>query len=382
MENNSGFMAVITNKIKTPSVFHKNTEFCFESLYQAVKRIISESSYICKDFYFDSDKMQDKYKIKDFFKTNHTLPVLFISQDCFNIDKKIINNILEKYKKIGDIAVFDRNESLFAYVISPENKTAALDKYENLHLDIDNDILKRCNVDYTVPSTFKELREISQKTQEHILANHEENGVQFISFDGVVISSSAKIGKNVVIYPGTIIKGDTVVGDNTVLGPNTLIDNSVIGEDCVINSTQIYSSIICDDVKIGPFCHIRPNCRIASGVRIGDFVEVKNSNIGKDTHASHLTYIGDSDVGERVNFGCGTVTVNYDGVDKHRCYIADDAFIGCNTNLIAPISIGEGAYTAAGSTLSIDVPPDALAVARAREQKIIDGWVSKYKRKK
>ena len=230
-----------------------------------------------------------------------------------------------------------------------------------------------------------QLREINKKIQEKIIEYHEENGVQFVSLDGVGISPFAEISPRTVIYQGTIIKGKSKIGENTVLGPNTVIDHSIIGDCCVINSTQVYSSAIENHVTVGPFCHIRPNCAIKSGVHIGDFVEVKNSNLGENTKAAHLTYIGDSDVGSGVNFGCGTVTVNYDGVQKARCKVGDRAFIGCNTNLIAPpggINIGEDAYTAAGSTITEDVPAGALAISRAREQRIINGWAVRHMNKK
>jgi len=228
---------------------------------------------------------------------------------------------------------------------------------------------------------LKKLRKKNIREQIKIIERHEKKGVEFISTDGVAISSHAKIEPGVVINYGTIIRGNSEIGKNTVLGPNTIIEDSVIGEDCFINSSQIYSSILENNVKIGPFSHIRPNCIIKSGVKIGDFVEIKNSNIGENTHASHLTYIGDSDVGKDVNFGCGCVTVNYDGVKKSRCNIGDRAFIGCNTNLVAPVNIGGDAFTAAGSTLTKDVPAGALAISREREQKIIYGWVEKHRSK-
>ena len=214
------------------------------------------------------------------------------------------------------------------------------------------------------------------------LEKHKENGVEFISLDGVVISSDVKIAKGVVIYPGTIIQGESQIGENAVLGPNTLIEDSEIGENCKINSSQIYKSSVGNNVTIGPFSHVRPNCVIKDGVHIGNFVEVKNSVVGENTKAGHLTYIGDSDVGKDVNFGCGSITVNYDGVKKARCKIGDRAFIGCNTNLIAPVNIADDVYTAAGSTLTKDVPAGALAISREREQKIIEGWVERHRNKK
>ena len=132
---------------------------------------------------------------------------------------------------------------------------------------------------------------------------------------------------------------------------------------------------------VGPFAYIRPNCHVGSDVKVGDFVELKNSTIGEGTKISHLTYVGDADVGRKVNFGCGTVLVNYDGNRKYRSTIGDHCFIGCNTNLVSPVHIGDGAYTAAGSTITQDVEPDALAIARAR-QVAKPGWAAAHRAKK
>ena len=171
-----------------------------------------------------------------------------------------------------------------------------------------------------------------------------------------------------MILGGTIIKDHVVIGEDCVIGPNSLIQKSTVGDRVKLNAVQCYQSRIHSDVDIGPFVHIRPNSEIKSFVHIGDFVEVKNSTIGEGTGISHLTYVGDSDVGKNVNFGCGVVTVNYDGVHKHRCQIEDEAFIGCNTNLVAPVRVGKSAYTAAGSTITKDVPDYALAIARSRQE--------------
>ncbi|MEG1050277.1 MAG: UDP-N-acetylglucosamine diphosphorylase, partial [Oscillospiraceae bacterium] len=152
-----------------------------------------------------------------------------------------------------------------------------------------------------------------------------------------------------------------------------LIENCEVENGVVINACQCYQSVIKENAKIGPFTQIRPDCVIGKGVKIGDFVEVKNSNIGEGTAIAHLTYVGDSDVGRHVNFGCGVVTVNYDGENKNRTNIGDYAFIGCNSNLIAPVKIGMGAYTAAGSTITRDVGDTDLAVARARQENKT-GW--------
>ena len=196
---------------------------------------------------------------------------------------------------------------------------------------------------------------------------HVENGVEIPYHNNVVIEENVQIGKGTVILPGTILFSGVVIGENCVIGPNTLIKESVIGNNVKLNSVQCYQSRVMDSADIGPFVHIRPNSVVGEKVHLGNFVEVKNSNIDEGTKVSHLTYVGDSDVGKRVNFGCGTVTVNYDGKNKHRTVIGDDCFIGCNTNLVAPVKVGDGAYTAAGSTITEDIPADSLGIARARQ---------------
>ncbi len=192
-------------------------------------------------------------------------------------------------------------------------------------------------------------------------------GVDIPFSDGVIIEHGVEIGVDTVIMPNTIIQGKTKIGRGCVIGPNTVIKDSVIEDNVKLNNVQCYQSKVLTGADVGPFVHIRPNSVIGEKVHLGNFVEVKNSNIDTGTKVSHLTYVGDSDVGKRVNFGCGTVTVNYTGKAKFRTTIGDDAFIGCNTNLIAPVKVGDGAYTAAGSTITEDVPEDSLGIARARQ---------------
>ena len=170
------------------------------------------------------------------------------------------------------------------------------------------------------------------------------------------------------------------MGENCRIGPNALLEDAVVGDGVSVNASQIYRSEIGAGTTVGPFAYVRPDCRVGRQVRVGDFVELKNSVIGDGTKISHLTYIGDSDVGERINFGCGTVTVNYDRAQKHRTTIEDDAFIGCNANLIAPVRVGRGAYVAAGSTITDNVPPQALGIASARQNNKKD-WAAKHKLK-
>ena len=200
------------------------------------------------------------------------------------------------------------------------------------------------------------------------------DGVTLIDPAAVYIEQDVEIGRDTVIYPGTILQGKVIIGQNCVIGPDTQLTNVRCGNGNRLNRVYAHDCTMGDDNEIGPFVHIRPDTKLANGVKIGNFVEVKNSNVGNGTKLPHLIYCGDSDLGEAVNFGCGTVTVNFDGKEKHRCQIDDHAFIGCNTNLVAPVHIGERAFTAAGSTITKDVPAKALSVARAK-QKNIEDWV-------
>ena len=210
----------------------------------------------------------------------------------------------------------------------------------------------------------KGLLKLNDTARKAVIERLMDDGVEFLCTDGVSIGRNVKAGAGTKILQGTILRGNTVIGDNCVIGPNCLIEDCTVGDGVTLNSVQAYQSQIDDGAKIGPFVHIRPGSHIMARVKIGDFVEVKNSVIGEKTSVSHLTYVGDSDVGEDCNFGCGTVTCNYDGFKKHRISIDDNAFIGCNTNLVAPVKIGKSAYTAAGTTVTEDVPDGALAIER------------------
>lgn len=200
-----------------------------------------------------------------------------------------------------------------------------------------------------------------------VIFKHLEAGVELISTDAVTISPDVKIAPGAKILPGSMLMGKTIIGRDSVIGPNTRLLNVTVGERSTLDNAVATDSRVGSDAKIGPFVQLRPGSVIADKAHIGNFVEIKNSAIGKGSSVSHLTYIGDSDVGKNVNFGCGTVTVNYDGSVKSRCEIGDNAFIGCNTNLVAPVKIGEAAYTAAGSTITKDVPDGALAIERGTQ---------------
>ncbi|CAI9389732.1 bifunctional UDP-N-acetylglucosamine diphosphorylase/glucosamine-1-phosphate N-acetyltransferase GlmU [Niallia sp. Sow4_A1] len=196
---------------------------------------------------------------------------------------------------------------------------------------------------------------------------HMRNGVTLIDPLNTYIEADVTIKEDTVIYPGSILKGTTVIGSECIIGPNTEINNCIVGNNTAIKQSVAHDSSIGSDVNIGPFAHIRPASTINDEVKIGNFVEIKKATFGKGSKASHLSYIGDASVGNDVNIGCGTITVNYDGKNKFMTTIEDGAFIGCNSNLIAPVTIGKGAYVAAGSTITDDVPSEALSIARSRQ---------------
>lgn len=219
---------------------------------------------------------------------------------------------------------------------------------------------------------------INNETRVEIIKNLLNKGVEIPCPDGVIIDENTVIGKGTLILPNTIILGNSKIGENCVIGPNSYISDTTVGSNTKLNNTQSYQSEIGSGVTAGPFVHIRPNSKLNDNVHIGNFVEVKNSTVDEGSKLPHLLYVGDSDVGKNVNFGCGCVTVNYDGKNKSRTIVKDGAFIGCNTNLIAPVTIGENAFTAAGSTITEDVPDDSLGIARNIQTNKLD-WVNKKK---
>jgi bifunctional UDP-N-acetylglucosamine pyrophosphorylase / glucosamine-1-phosphate N-acetyltransferase len=203
-------------------------------------------------------------------------------------------------------------------------------------------------------------------------------GVTIIDPATTWIDGTTQVGKDTIIYPGCLIQGQTRIGRGCVIGPNTLIKNSVLGAGVEVKASFIYEAVLGPQVRVGPFAHIRPKTIVAAGAKIGNFVEIKKSRIGRNSKVSHLTYIGDTVMGAGINIGAGVITCNYDGVKKHETQIADGAFVGSNVNLVAPVRIGAGAVIGAGSTITADVPPRALALARARQVNK-DNWVKKQK---
>ena len=214
----------------------------------------------------------------------------------------------------------------------------------------------------------------------HECERHMRNGVTIIDPETVYIDVGVKIGADTVIYPNVIIQGDTVIGERVTILSNSFLRNAVIADEVCIDSSKIVESSVGARTTIGPMSHLRNHTEIAEDCRIGNFVEFKNSHFGKGSKCAHLTYVGDADVGSGVNFGCGVVTVNYDGKNKYRTIIKDGAFIGSNCNLIAPVTIGENALLAAGSTITDPVADGDMGIARSRQENKA-GYGTKYKNK-
>lgn len=268
---------------------------------------------------------------------------------CFDIDTllstlgKLNNNNNQGEYYLTDVIEILKSESkkVGAISVDVEEITAVNSKVE---LSVANDIMRS-----------------------RINRNHMDNGVIIMDTKSTYIECDVIIGQDTVVYPGNVIEGTTVVGENCVLYSNNRITNSIIGDDVTVENSVVLNSKIGNNTTVGPFAYIRPETTIGDNARIGDFVEIKKSSIGDGTKVSHLTYIGDAEVGEKCNFGCGTVVVNYDGKAKYKTTIGNNVFIGCNTNLVSPVEVEDNTYIAAGSTITEKIPEGSLAIARARQ---------------
>ncbi|MBB6455243.1 bifunctional UDP-N-acetylglucosamine pyrophosphorylase/glucosamine-1-phosphate N-acetyltransferase [Salirhabdus euzebyi] len=225
------------------------------------------------------------------------------------------------------------------------------------------------------------LAQAEKSMRERVNFQHMKNGVTLIDPDNTYIGMDVQIEQDVVIYPGCNLYGETIIKSHAVIGPNTEIKDCEIGEGTTVRQSVAHESKIGANVQVGPYAHIRPASDIGNDVKVGNFVEIKKSTFGDGSKASHLSYIGDADVGKDVNIGCGTITVNYDGLNKYKTIIEDDSFIGCNSNLVAPVTIKKGAYVAAGSTITKDVPEKSLSIARSRQTNK-EGYVDRLKNMK
>lgn len=212
-----------------------------------------------------------------------------------------------------------------------------------------------------------QLSEVEKQMRLRILQKHMKNGITIIDPENTYIEADVIIGADTVIEPGTFLRGSTVIGENCHIGPQVDLTDVIVDDEVHIRYAVIDNSQIHHQAQVGPYAYIRPGTKLGENTKVGAFVDLKKAQIDKGSKISHLAYVGDAKVGENVNIGCGVVTVNYDGVKKHQTIIEDGAFIGCNVNLVAPVRVEKGAYVAAGSTITRDVPSNALAIARQRQ---------------
>ncbi|MCM3703866.1 bifunctional UDP-N-acetylglucosamine diphosphorylase/glucosamine-1-phosphate N-acetyltransferase GlmU [Paenibacillus macerans] len=212
------------------------------------------------------------------------------------------------------------------------------------------------------------LAEAEAVMRERIVRLHMLGGVTVIDPASTYIGADVTIGSDTVIYPGTVLSGRTVIGEDCVIGPASQIEDSVIYDGAKVKHSVLSQAEVGKETAVGPFAYLRPGAKLGANVKVGDFVEIKNATLDDGAKVSHLSYIGDAKVGKNVNIGCGAITVNYDGYNKSITEIEDEAFIGSNVNLIAPVKVGKGAYVVAGSTITHSVPEGDLAIARQRQE--------------
>lgn len=226
----------------------------------------------------------------------------------------------------------------------------------------------------------RQLAQTQKLMQKKIIEGWMEEGVTFLNPDTCMVDSTVKIGRDTTIYPGVILEGNTQIGQGcNIIGPCRIKD-TVIGDCCEIIMSQIDECVLDEGVKVGPYSNLRPGCELSSKVKVGDFVELKNTKVGEGTKIPHLSYVGDGILGKGINIGAGVIFVNYDGYKKHQTVVEDNAFVGCNSNLIAPVTVKAGSFIAAGSTITKEVPEDSLAIARARQENKV-GWTAKRRNK-
>lgn len=302
-----------------------------------------------------------------------------------NVPLTDLSNLKADIKQYKDDIIFfkdDREQPLALYI-----DEKSLDKYEEIikgeWVDF-SELLTLIACPYRVEhlkSTLcifskLDVHAVSKKIQKQINRKLVGAGVTMIDMMSTFVDFDVEIGMDTIIYPNTFLTGKTVIGEDCIIGPDARIDASQIGNGTTVKDSTILSSTVADKTQVGPYAYIRPNSKVGSHVKVGDFVEVKNASIGDGTKISHLSYVGDADLGDHVNVGCGVVFVNYNGKDKNRSTVGDNVFIGCNANIVAPVELSDLSYVAAGTTITKNVPSGALAVGRAKQSNK-EGWVER-----
>lgn len=316
-----------------------------------------------------------------------------------NDDGSVVRVVEEKDATDTERAVRLVNTGIYAF-----DKFALLEALNRLRPD-------NAQGEYYLTDTVAGLRNLGQAVYPYEVADYEETasvndrvqlaqveailrrrlcehwmrqGVTIVDPNSTYISPTVDIGRDTTLLPGTFLGGTTRIGEDCVIGPNSRLVNTTISDGVSVEYSVILDSTIDSEAHVGPFAYIRPGSHVGRRVKIGDFVELKNTTVGDDSKVSHLAYLGDADVGRDVNIGCGVITVNYDGKQKHRTTVGDGSFVGSNANLIAPLQIGSGAYITAGSTITDEVPADGFAIARVRQvtkPDYVRAWKDRRERK-
>ena len=276
-----------------------------------------------------------------------------INSGIYCFDNKLLFEMLEKVKN-------DNNQGEY-YL--PDVLALIREQKEIIETYLCDDFDETFGVNDRVALAYAENVMRNRINTRHMLA-----GFTLVDPTNTYISPNAIIGLDTTIYPNVTIKSNTVIGEDCQIKPNSYLENAKIGNGVKVLSSTISDSKIGDFTSVGPYAHIRNNCDLGEHVRVGNFVELKNTIYGDGSKTAHLSYLGDTEVGSNTNIGCGTITVNYDGKNKYRTKIGSDAFIGCNSNLIAPLEIGDGAVVAAGTTVTENAPDDTLVIARVKQE--------------
>jgi bifunctional UDP-N-acetylglucosamine pyrophosphorylase/glucosamine-1-phosphate N-acetyltransferase len=221
-----------------------------------------------------------------------------------------------------------------------------------------------------------QLAEVSDVLRHRRLAELGRDGVTVLDPGSTWVDVDVQVGRDTVLLPGTMLEHGTTVGERCEIGPNSRLVATEVGDDATVTASHCREAVVGDRATVGPFAHLRPGTVLGAATKAGAFTEIKQATLGEGAKVPHLAYVGDAEIGARANLACGVITVNYDGQDKHRTVVGEDAFIGCDTSLVAPVTVGDGAYVAAGSVITQDVPADALAIARSR-QTVKDGWAAR-----
>lgn len=335
-EKTSSKATVLTTEVENPTGYGR----VIRNDSQDVSRIVEHK-----------DASQEELNVKEI----NTGTYCFDNKALFEALEKVGNNNAQGEYYLPDVIEILKkdNEKISAYLMADQEESIGI-----------NDRVA--------------LAEAEAVMKRRINESHLKNGVTITDINNTYIGPDVKIEQDVTIYPGTMITGNSSIQSNTIIGPNSELHNSVIGEASTVKQSVVSDSKIGKHVDVGPFANIRPETEIGNDVKVGNFVELKKTSLGNDTKVSHLTYLGDAVLGENVNVGCGSITVNYDGVNKHQTTIESNSFIGCNTNLMAPVTIKEGAFIAAGSTITKDVPKESLAIGRAKQENK-EGYARKLK---